>query len=118
MKRVDKPNSVSPTDRGGDHSSGPAVTDGIKQPTRKCSLRRTLGRAAPYHFPIWPCTARSLPGRICHQTRRWALTPPFHPSPRRAGLFSVALVVIPTDRDARSLSGSLPYGVRTFLPGV
>jgi len=33
-----------------------------------------------------------------------------------AGLFSVALVVIPTDRDARTLSGSLPYGVRTFLP--
>jgi hypothetical protein len=32
----------------------------------------------------------------------------------KAGIFSVALVVIP-HRDARTLSGSLPYGVRTFL---
>jgi hypothetical protein len=32
-----------------------------------------------------------------------------------AGLFSVALVVIPLTRDARTLSGSLPFGVRTFL---
>ncbi len=32
-------------------------------------------------FPIWSCTARSLPSRDCYQTRRCALTAPFHPSP-------------------------------------
>jgi len=32
-------------------------------------------------IPIWSCTTRSLPGRACYHTRRWALTPPFHPSP-------------------------------------
>jgi len=36
----------------------------------------------PYwRLPIWSCTARSLPGRACHHTRRCALTAPFHPSP-------------------------------------
>jgi|GEM_PF-4102008 len=98
MKRVGKPNSVSPTSRSGDHSSSPTVTGGIKQPTRKCPLLRTLRRAAPCHFPIWPCTARSLPGRICHQTRRWALTPPFHPSPQASPRLVSSLLHLSSSR--------------------
>jgi hypothetical protein len=39
-----------------------------------------------------------------------------HHRPREAGLFSVALVVTRPKARARTLSGSLPYGVRTFLP--
>jgi len=34
-----------------------------------------------WRLPIWSCTARSLPGRACHHTRRCALTAPFHPLP-------------------------------------
>ena len=91
-------------------------------------------------FPIWSCTARSLPGRACRHARRCALTLSpegphrftHHPllesrktrSPL-AGLFSVALVVTkqssicsrsPLPPRAQPLAGSLPYGVRTFLP--
>ena len=57
------------------------------------------------------------------RTGRWALTPPFHPDPRRAlrldsgGLFSVTLSIAPDFRPAppRLLRGMLPVGVRTFL---
>ena len=30
---------------------------------------------------IWPCTRWGIPGRPCHQGRRWSLTPPFRPYP-------------------------------------
>jgi len=53
-------------------------------------------------FPIWSCTARSLPGRACHHTRRCALThlksetslsaAPFHPSPAVSDLRSQNLM--------------------------
>ncbi len=33
--------------------------------------------------PAWPCSRRGLPGRDGYPSRRWALTPPFHPCPRR-----------------------------------
>jgi len=38
-----------------------------------------------------------------------------HPDNIGAGIFSVALVVLPTIRETRELPGSLPYSVRTFL---
>ena len=79
-----KPNSVSSLRMTAIHLGRQLLTG---------SSNRRCRRAARKRFPIWSCTARSLPGRACYQTRRWALTPPFHPSPRKAGLFSVALVV-------------------------
>jgi len=89
-----KPNLVS-AEADYDHSSSPDVAIGIERPTRKRPrIAPEPERAARSRFPIWPCTAKSLPGRDCYQTRRWALTSPFHPSPFRAGIFSVALVVV------------------------
>ena len=79
----------------GNHSSRLFVAKQLQRPTRK---RRPIARHARagnslYRFPIWSCTARSLPSRACYHTRWCALTAPFHPSPFPAGLFSVALVV-------------------------
>ena len=93
-KRVYKPNLV-PVFTGSDHSSRPCVTARLKRPTRKRRrIASTPERAAQSRFPIWPCTARSLPGP-------WLL--PVTPvssyltiSPItscEAGILSVALVV-------------------------
>ncbi len=100
-------------DRSSDHSSSPIITDWIKRPTRKlrtgspfCSsnMKSEIAKC----FPIWSCTARSLPGRACHHARRCALTPeisnqrfkislslsaaPFHPSPAVSDLRSQNLM--------------------------
>src|SRR6266508_3637505 len=65
-----KPNSVPPSGsqgalrsprnpvRGRDHSSGPEVSLGLKQPTRRCPAR---GGTGALHLPIWPCSAWGLP---------------------------------------------------------
>jgi len=66
-------------------------------------------------IPIWSCTTRSLPGRACYHTRRWALTPPFHPSPLRGWSVFCCTCRRPQFANARTLSGPLPFGVRTFL---
>ena len=52
-----------------------------------------------------------MPGTRC------ALTAPFHPYPLRGGIFSVALSV-PMEKlhEPPGLRGTLPCGVRTFLP--
>ena len=34
------------------------------------SFDKTGSGQLPYRFPIWPCTARSLPGRTCCHARR------------------------------------------------
>jgi len=48
---------------------------------------------------------------------RCALTAPFHPYPRRGGMFSVALSVENgLTGPSRPLAGTLPCGDRTFLP--
>jgi hypothetical protein len=57
----------------GDHSSRPAVTDRLKQPTRR-SQAGTLK-----HLAIWPCSGWGLPGHPCLQRCRCALTAPFQP---------------------------------------
>ncbi len=67
-----KPGSVL-----GNHSSGTAVTDGLKQPTRK--------HRGPRHcFPIWSCSRWGLPCRSVLPPARCALTAPFHPYPVHA----------------------------------
>ena len=90
---------LSPPDRDpglDDHSSGPAVTGGIKLPTRasraEASLRRYPCGPAPREAPIRHCSGWGLPCRPGCPVREWALTPPFHPYPAcRAVWFSVAL---------------------------
>ena len=117
---------LSRKNRDGDHSSWPVVTARLMQPTRKrCRYRHWTGRP-DWRFPIWPCTTRSLPGRGCYQHTPVSSYLTLSPIPSvisnlkfeisdLAGLLSVALVVTPIFRGARTLSGSMPYGVRTFL---
>ena len=115
----------------GDHSSRPYVAGRLKRPTRRRGAPEGARSDGPpfARLPIWSCTARSLPGRACHQTRRCALTLSpggphrftHHPlqDPRRAGplagLFSVALVV--ARRQKRLLSQPL-NGRRPAVSGL
>ncbi len=83
---IDKPGSVKDC-----HSSGHAVTSGLKQPTRE-------HRGPRHGSPIWPCSGWGLPCRRVLPPTRCALTAPFHPDHARlaapfGGLFSVALSV-------------------------
>src|SRR5213079_3333327 len=72
-----KPNSVPAgplrARRGDDHSSSPAISDGIKRPTRK--LRTGRPQALPYLVLLRAgfCLPPVLPQARC------ALTAPFHP---------------------------------------
>jgi hypothetical protein len=83
-----------------DHSSGPAVTGGIKLPTRasrvEVSLRAVspLARGpAPARGPYLALLPVGLAVPSLLPSPRWALTPPFHPysCQGKSGLFSVAL---------------------------
>src|SRR4051812_9959775 len=81
------------------------------------------------HFPIWPCTARSLPGRGLLPNHAGGLLPHRFTlyrgtSPRpvysllHLSSFSdlkISNLKYQNSENARSLSGSLPCGVRTFL---
>ena len=61
--------------------------------------------------PCGVCQACPLPSTRC------ALTAPFHPYPLRGGIFSVALSVpMENVHEPPALRGTLPCGVRTFLP--
>ena len=133
-----KPNSVRLRSRPfgrelrrDDHSSSPAIADGIEQPTRK--LRTGRPSMLPYLALLRAgfCLPPVLPRARC------ALTAPFHPyllrSPNlRGALRRASLAACPTKRVARSravyflchfpsgypdraLPGALPCGVRTFL---
>jgi hypothetical protein len=57
------------------------------QPTRGFKgTSSTLPKLAS--TPAWPCSRWGLPGRVYYCTRRWSLTPPFHPHTKnRAVLF-------------------------------
>ena len=92
MKRVAasrKPNSVpfaarrlaAAARRHDDHSSSPAIADGIKRPTRRLGRAvRRLAHAPPYLVLLRAgfCLPPVLPRARC------ALTAPFHPYPPRA----------------------------------
>jgi hypothetical protein len=118
----------------GNHSSRLFVAKQLQRPTRKRRLiAQTRERATLLkRFPIWSCTARSLPSRACYHARCCALTTTFHPSPtRQRREFEISncthymragwSVLCCTCRhslkkeSARTLSGSPPFGVRTFL---
>jgi hypothetical protein len=127
-KRTRKPNSVLCG-----HSSRRSVTARAHQrPTRRfrhipeppCRIgpMRSRRMAPGPGFPPYLVLLRvgfTLPQPLL--AARCALTAPFHPyseSPR-GGMFSVALAVHGHRRGdpaSRTLSGTLPCGVRTFLP--
>ena len=75
---------LSPTSRGAAIYLGqplPAASCGLPasvETSRFCALRE--GSLA-----AWPCSRWGMPGRSCHQDRRWAITPPFHPYLRQTG---------------------------------
>ena len=122
--RTCKPNSVCPPCGKQDgHSSGPRIAAWLKRPTRRfCAPSQRAGTEVP--LPPYLVLLRvgfALPASLLK--RRCALTAPFHPYPALrspaclGGMFSVALSVsIPFRDAARTLSGTLLYGVRTFLP--
>jgi len=69
----------------------------------------------------WPCSRRGLPGRAGYPTRRWALTPPFHPCPHLRLRRPLAVCFCGPVRGvapSRVLPGAVPCGVRTFLGGL
>ena len=122
-EQVCKPNSVRPTSKAGaaiiplGRPSPNGSSDLPGGVARGLSSVRLRTGSPMSRLPIWSCTARSLPGRACCQTRRCALTfgtsLAYDRSPRTispittlrvdacapaglfnaAGLFSVALVV-------------------------
>ncbi|GBD24869.1 hypothetical protein HRbin30_00183 [bacterium HR30] len=90
----------------------PFLWDGCCQPPRATHRRACAGHAPS----LWSCSRWGLPStRVT--TNAGALTHRFHRFRQAwlAGrLFSVALSL---DRSRPPLAATLPYGVRTFLPG-
>ena len=93
----------------GSHSSGPAVTCRLKQPTR--------GQREPrYCPPIWSCSGWGLPCRFCYQKRGGLLPHRFTIAVLIAEPWAVcSLWHFPSPRGVRSLTGILLCGARTFL---
>jgi hypothetical protein len=84
-------------------------------PARDC---RQLGQPA-VSLPIWSCSVWGLPCLRALQPERCALTAPFHPYPRACARWRYRLCGTSRPgaltRQSRTLSGTLPCGVRTFL---
>jgi len=95
--------------RSGSHSSGPAVTCRLEQPTR--------GQREPrYCPPIWFCSGWGLPCRFCCQKRGGLLPHRFTIAVLIAETWAVcSLWHFPSPRGVRSLTGILLCGARTFL---
>ena len=105
------------------HSSSPAVTDRLKQPTR-------VQRGPRQCTPIWSCSGWGLACRPHHCVRGALL--PRRGYPRRLPKESTfsplpvpcyqghrrfsSLFHFPSPRDAWPLASILPCGARTFLP--
>ena len=105
------------------HSSGPRITAGLKRPTRRLwrtGPARAPGKAeASPELPPYLVLLRvgfALPAALL--PRRCALTAPFHPYRHPCGPAVCFLWHFPSNRlepASRTLSGTLPCGVRTFL---
>ena len=91
-----------------DHSSSPAVADGIKLPTR----------VPDRSVPVWNPYSALLPVGLALPSLlpspRWALTPPFHHDRARARTF-VLCGAFPRVSPAGHYPAPLLRGVRTFL---
>ena len=105
-KPVDKPGSVVDS-----HSSRRTVASTLKQPTRKQREPRPC-------FPIWPCSGWGLPCRPCYHGRGELLPRRFTLAcPELRGASAVCFLLhFPSPHGARSLTGILLCGARTFLP--
>jgi len=64
LEPAGKPGSVEDN-----HSSGTAVTDRLKRPTRKSARTTVPRRERRGHFPIWSCSRWGLPCHSCCQLR-------------------------------------------------
>jgi len=135
MQAARKPDSVLD-----DHSSRRRVTAALQQPTRKFRLRnppasRRTSISPPWRIgPIRSCPLESagvIPAylvllRVGFTMRprlraaRCALTAPFHPyrtpCETRRYVFCCTGRLCTLKYKSRTLSGTLPCGVRTFLP--
>ena len=101
-----KPDSVATRVADG-HSSGPAVADGLVQPTRIARAGEALGPCAPRD----PYSALLLAGLAVPPTlppARWALTPPFHPCPAAEARRAVcSLWRFPSGHPGRALPAAI-----------
>jgi hypothetical protein len=127
LQTARKPNSVLD-----DHSSRRRITTPLEQPTRRFRLpfgSLRLGAPGRYAFaawreaakslPIWSCSVWGLPCRGCYQTRGALLPHPFTLTSRlRKRRYPLCCTGRPDalKHPSRTLSGTLPCGVRTFLP--
>jgi len=73
------------------------------------------GTGRSERFPIWPCTARSLPGRRLLPVAAGELLPHRFTHHPEGLVYSLLHLSSPFEKGARELPGPLPYGVRTFL---
>ncbi len=85
-----KPGSVPP-EGGDDHSSGPPIAERFSRPTRTPRAVNPASEPARRPYSVLLQAGLAMPPTL--PPTRWALTPPFHPSPGRSpgGLLSVAL---------------------------
>lgn len=85
-----KPGSV-PSEDGDDHSSGPPIAGRFSRPTRTSRAVSPASELARRPYSVLLQAGLAMPSPL--PETRWALTPPFHPYPRRSagGLLSVAL---------------------------
>jgi hypothetical protein len=81
------------TDRGTETEYPPFCTG--------CHPSRDYSRLPRQLLALRNCTHQRLPARPRHRGPPWGLTPSFHPSPSRAGLFSVALGLATAFRSSR-----------------
>jgi len=111
-RMASKPDSVqearAPVDG---HSSGPAVTNRIKLPTRTSGLKKPWRRRR--EVPIWHCSGWGLPCEACCQPSGGLLPHLFTVTPQ-AGL-SVFCGAFPRVAPAGRYPAPFLHGVRTFL---
>src|SRR5580700_5969188 len=105
------------------HSSGPRITARLKRPTRRFDApsRHVLPGEPGRSLPIWSCSVWGLPCPL-HYCRGGALLPHLFTLTSRIRRYTRRYVLCGTSRQpglnpaSRTLSGTLPCGVRTFLP--
>ncbi len=109
LKWIGKPDSVMTRKMShSDHSSCPKITQGVERP-----YPRAMG--GPPNPPIWPCSGWGLPC-VRHRWRTGELLPRLFNLTRRDTVGGMFSVVLSPDHAGPSLTATLSFGVRTFLP--